>query len=97
MSSQAIVNPEELRRFALGLKKFNTGLADQLASLSGQLESLSATWRDQENQRFTEEFRRNLQGMARFIEANNQYIPFLLAAQAAHRRLSAFPGTLPEV
>ena len=78
MSSQAIVNPEELRRFALGLKKFNSGLADQLASLSGQLESLSATWRDQENQRFTEEFRRNLQGMARFIEANNQYIPFLL-------------------
>ncbi len=76
--SQAIVNPEELRRFALGLKKFNTSLADQLSALSGQLESLSATWRDQENQRFTEEFHRNLQGMARFIEANNQYIPFLL-------------------
>ena len=76
--SQAIVNPEDLRRFALGLKKFNTGLADQLSALAGQLEGLSATWRDQENQRFSEEFQRNLQGMARFIEANNEYIPFLL-------------------
>ena len=76
--SQAIVNPDELRRFAQMLKKFNTGLAEQTAALGTQLEHLSATWRDQENRRFAEEFARNLQGLARFVETNDEYIPFLL-------------------
>jgi hypothetical protein len=76
--SQAIVNPEELRRFALTLKRFNAGLSEQLTALGGQLEGLSATWRDQENRRFAEEFVKNLRVMARFIETNEEYIPFLL-------------------
>ena len=76
--SQAIANPDELRRFAQMLKKFNTGLEDQMTALAGQLDGLSATWRDQENQRFSEEFQRNLQMMAHFLESNNEYIPFLM-------------------
>lgn len=76
--SQAIVNPDELRRFAQMLKKFNSGLAEQMTALAGQLEGLSSTWRDQENQKFSEEFQRNLQMMAHFLESNNEYIPFLL-------------------
>ena len=75
---KAIVNPEELRRFAQMLKKFNVGLSEQLGALSGQLEALSTSWRDQENHRFTEEFQRHLQTVARFMESNEQYIPFLL-------------------
>ncbi len=76
--AQAIVSPEELRRFAQTLKKFNSGLTDQLSALGGQHDGLSATWRDQENRRFAEEFSRNLQVMGRFIETNDEYIPFLL-------------------
>jgi uncharacterized protein YukE len=76
--SQAIVNPEELRRFAQMLKAFNNGLGEQMTALAGQLDSLSTTWRDQENHRFSEEFQRNMQTVARFIESNNEYIPFLL-------------------
>jgi uncharacterized protein YukE len=76
--SQAIVNPEELRRFAQHLKQFNTALKDQITALGGQLESLSTTWRDQENRRFAEEFLKSLQAMARFVEVNEEYIPFLL-------------------
>lgn len=76
--SQAIVNPEELRRFAQTLKRFNAGLNEQLTALGGQLDGLSATWRDQENRRFAEEFAKNLRVMARFIETNEEYIPFLL-------------------
>jgi len=60
------------------LKKFNSGLADQMTALSSQLEGLSATWRDQENHKFSEEFQRNLQMMGHFLESNNEYIPFLL-------------------
>lgn len=76
--SQAIVNPEELRRFASQLKHFNAGLKEQMTALSGKLESLSATWRDQENKRFAEEFERNLKSMSHFVEVNEEYIPFLL-------------------
>jgi uncharacterized protein YukE len=76
--SQAIVNPDELRRFAQMLKKFNSGLAEQMTALAGQLEALSTSWRDQENHRFSDEFQRNLQMVARFIESNDEYIPFLL-------------------
>jgi uncharacterized protein YukE len=76
--SQAIVSPEELRRFAQALKRFNAGLTEQLTALGSQMEGLNATWRDQENRRFAEEFARNLQVLARFIETNDEYIPFLL-------------------
>ncbi len=76
--SQAIVNPEELRRFAQQLKHFNTGLQEQMTALAGKMESLSASWRDQENKRFMEEFDRNLKSMARIVEVNEEYIPFLM-------------------
>lgn len=76
--SQAIVNPEDLRRFAQTLKAFNAGLADQISALGGQLDNLGTSWRDQENRRFAEEFAGNLRAMNRFIETNNEYIPFLL-------------------
>ena len=76
--SQAIVNPDELRRFAQMLKKFNTGLSEQMAALSTQLDSLGTTWRDQENRRIAEQFNQNARMIARFIEINDEYIPFLL-------------------
>jgi uncharacterized protein YukE len=76
--SQAIVNPEELRRFAQQLKQFNSGLQEQMTALAGKMESLSTSWRDQENKRFAEEFEENLKSMARVVEVNDEYIPFLL-------------------
>jgi len=76
--AQAIVNPDELRQFAQMLKQFDTALADQLATLSSRLETLSATWRDQENQRFRDEFEQNVKLISRFIEVNEEHIPFLL-------------------
>ncbi len=76
--SQAIANPEELRAFAQKLKQFNNTLADQAGMLANQLDSLSSTWRDQENAKFTEEFREHMRLLAQFVEANNQHIPYLL-------------------
>ena len=76
--TQAIANPEELRQFASRLKSFNDDLGEQAALLAVQLESLAATWRDQENIRFTEEFQQHLRLLSQFIEANNQHIPYLL-------------------
>ncbi len=75
---QAIVDPGELRRFAHSLKQFNSELYNQMSVLHGQLIGLGSTWRDQEHVKFAEEFEQTLQVIARFIEATDQHIPFLL-------------------
>jgi len=49
---QAIVDPEELRRFALNLKKFNHDVQERITALGSQLDNLGRTWRDQENKKF---------------------------------------------
>jgi uncharacterized protein YukE len=75
--TQAIVDPGELRLFAQMLKQFNQDLTDRTTALSAQLHSLSSTWRDQENLKFTEQFEQHLRYLQRFIDANNQHIPYL--------------------
>lgn len=76
--TQAIVSPEELRAFAQKLKQFNTMLSDQATMLANQLDTLSATWRDHENKKFSDEFREHMRLLAQFVEANNRHIPYLL-------------------
>src|SRR5216684_2868148 len=75
---QAVVDPAELRRFAMNLKRFNGELMNQLTMLHSQLLTLSNTWRDQEQLKFTEEFEQTMKVLARFVEASNQHIPFLV-------------------
>ena len=75
---QAIVDPDELRRFAQSLKKFNTELLERSAALANQLDHLSTSWRDQENKKFSEEFEQHMRVISRFVDANNQHIPYLL-------------------
>jgi len=74
---QAIVDPEELRRFAQSLRKFNTDVQERVKSLSGQMASLERTWRDQEQKKFSEEFAQQLQSLAKFIELIDRHIPYL--------------------
>lgn len=75
---QAIVDPDELRRFAAGLRKFNTDVRDRMAALNGQLIGLGKTWRDQENKKFVEEFEQHMRAIAHFIEVTEQHIPYLI-------------------
>ena len=76
--SQAIVDPQQLRQFAQTLKQFNQDVLERMTALATQLGSLSNTWRDQENKKFCEQFEQHLRLMARFVEANNDHIPYLL-------------------
>lgn len=76
--AQAIVDPDELRRFAGMLRDFNADLEARLSALSGQMNTLAQTWRDQEQQKFAEEFAQHLRTAARFVAANEQHIPYLL-------------------
>lgn len=75
---QAIVDPDELRRFAASLKKFNADVRDRMTALNGQLIGLGKSWRDQENKKFAEEFEQHMRAIAHFMEATEEYIPFLV-------------------
>ena len=75
--TQAIVNPGDLRLFAQMLKQFNQDLSDRTTALAAQLHALGSTWRDQENLKFTEQFEQHLRYLQRFVDANNQHIPYL--------------------
>src|SRR5688572_13425098 len=68
--SKAIVDPAELRRFAQDLKRFNETLGNQMSVLHGRLVGLGQTWRDQEHNKFAEEFEQTMKVLMRFVEAS---------------------------
>jgi len=76
--SQAIVDPEELRRFATSLKHFNAELQMNIAGLHSQLMALGDSWRDQEHEQFRQEFEETIKAMEHFMESAGLYVPFLL-------------------
>lgn len=76
--AQAVVDPAELRRFATNLKRFNADLQVDLAGLHAQLLALGDTWRDQEHDKFREEFEQTLKALESFMELSGQYVPQLL-------------------
>lgn len=76
--AQAIVDPAELRRFATNLKRFNADMQVDLAGLHAQLLALGDTWRDQEHDKFREEFEQTLKTLEGFMELSGQYVPQLL-------------------
>ena len=75
---QAIVDPDDLRQFARALKKFNGDLRERSNAIANQLGALGATWRDQEQRKFADEFEQHIKAISRFTEATEQYIPYLL-------------------
>jgi hypothetical protein len=60
------------------LKKFNNELGERMSAMFNQLNDLTNSWRDQEQIKFRTEFEQQMKMIARFIEANNQHIPYLL-------------------
>ncbi len=85
MSPQAVADPEDLERFASELKRFNAQLADGMARLQGQFTGLGETWRDQEQQKFAQEFEQTMRVLHQFRRSSDQQIPFLLRKAAAIR------------
>jgi uncharacterized protein YukE len=76
--AKAIVDPQELRRFAHDLKKFNTDLQAQTSMISNRMATLAQTWRDQEQAKFQEEFETTLKVLTKFLKVSETHIPFLL-------------------
>ena len=51
--SQAIMDPEKVRRFADELQRLNTDLEKRLILLQSRFTALGDTWQDQEHEKFT--------------------------------------------
>lgn len=75
---QAIVDPEELRQFALSLKRFQAELRERLGAIQHQLDALGATWRDQEHQKFVDQFYIQARSLATFAELMDQHVRYLV-------------------
>lgn len=75
---QAIIDPEQVRRFAEELRRFNTDLQDKLSSLQARFAALGDTWQDQEHSKFSDEFKQTVKALKKFVEVSNQHAPYLL-------------------
>ncbi len=76
--SQAIIDPEQVRRFAMELKRFNGDLRERTASLSARFSSLGDTWQDQEQEKFAAEFDQLIKTLKHFLELSERHAPYLL-------------------
>ena len=76
--AQAIMDPEEVRRFATELKRFNEDLQNRSSSLMGRFTALGSTWQDQDQAKFADEFQTTMKVIKKFIEVSEKHTPFLL-------------------
>ena len=76
--AQAIMDPEEVRRFAKELKRFNEDLQSRAAALQARFSALGTTWQDDEQQKFADEFTTTMKAMRKFLEVSEKHTPYLL-------------------
>jgi uncharacterized protein YukE len=76
--ARAVVDPNELRRFAAELKRFNGELQSSLTGIHRQFVRLGETWRDQEHAKFAEDFERMVHVLSKFTETAEKQVPLLL-------------------
>ena len=72
------MNPEEVRRFASELKRFNEDVLNRATSLQARFSALGSTWQDQEQQKFAEEFISTMKVLKKFVEISENQTPYLL-------------------
>jgi uncharacterized protein YukE len=76
--AQAIMDPEEVRRFAKELKRFNDDVQVRAAALQARFNALAGTWQDQEHEKFAEVFVSTMKVLRKFTEVSETQTPFLM-------------------
>lgn len=76
--AKVVGDPDALREFANNLKRFNGDLRGRVSSLQGQFARLGETWKDQEHQKFAEEFQQTMRALNKFMQDADAHVPFLL-------------------
>jgi len=72
------MDPEEVRRFAQELKRFNDDVQGKASSLQARFSALGATWQDQDHEKFAEEFIMTMKVLKKFVEVSEKHTPYLL-------------------
>ena len=72
------MDPEEVRRFATELKRFNDDVQAKASSLQARFAALGATWQDQDHEKFGEEFLATMKVLKKFVEISEKHTPYLL-------------------
>lgn len=72
------MDPEEVRRFAKELKRFNDDVATRASALQARFAALGSSWQDQEADKFGEEFVTTMKVLRKFVEISEQHTPYLL-------------------
>jgi len=73
--AQAIMDPEEVRRFAKELKRFNDDIQVRASSLQARFTALGGTWQDQEHEKFAEEFISTMKVLKKFMAVSEKPTP----------------------
>jgi uncharacterized protein YukE len=76
--AQAIMDPEEVRRFAAELKRFVDDIQAKATSLQAKFNSLGTTWQDDDHAKFAEEFITTMKVLRKFVETSEKHTPYLL-------------------
>lgn len=76
------MDPEEVRRFAEELNRFNRDLQSRMSSMQARFAALGDSWQDQEQSKFAEEFKATVHALKRFVEMSDQHVPYLLRKAA---------------
>jgi uncharacterized protein YukE len=76
--AQAIMDPEEVRRFAKELKRFNEDVQARASALHARFTALGGSWQDQEHEKFAEEFVSTMKVLKKFVEVSDKHTPYLL-------------------
>jgi len=72
------MDPEEVRRFARELKRFNEDVQNKAGSLQARFAALGSSWQDQEADKFAEEFVTTMKVLKKFMEVADKHTPYLL-------------------
>ena len=75
--AQAIMDPEEVRRFAAELKRFNDDVQMKASSLQSRFSALGTTWQDQDHEKFAGEFITTMKVLKKFMEISEKHPPDL--------------------
>ena len=76
--AQAIMDPEEVRRFAKELKRFNDEVSVKASALQARFTALGGSWQDQEHEKFSEEVLATIKVLKKFTEVAEKHTPYLL-------------------
>ena len=77
--AKANVDPEELMQFAKALARYHQTVGDLTKELRGKMRRLEASWQDQEQAKFAEQFEQTVKSLSKFGEAAEEHVRLLTA------------------